>query len=46
LSVPPLAAVLADVKSGFFGLCVQTGKEVFAAIMEADRVELCGVTTS
>lgn len=44
VTVPPLAAVLADVKSAFFGLCVQTGKEVLAAMMEADRVELCGVT--
>lgn len=42
VSVPPLAAVLADVRSAFFGLCVQTGKEVLAAMMEADRVELCG----
>lgn len=42
VSVPPLAGVLADVKSAFFGLCVQTGKEVLAAMMEADRVELCG----
>lgn len=44
VTVPPLAAVLADAKSAFFGLCVQTGKEVLAAMMEADRVELCGVT--
>lgn len=44
VSVPPLEAVLADAKSAFFGLCVQTGKEVLAAMMEADRVELCGVT--
>jgi transposase-like protein len=42
VSVPPLAAVLSDVKSAFFGLCVQTGKEVLAAMMEADRVALCG----
>ena len=42
MSVPPLAAVLSDVKSAFFGLCVQTGKEVLAAMMEAERVELCG----
>ena len=42
VSVPPLAAVLSDVKSAFFGLCVQTGKEVLAAMMEAERVELCG----
>lgn len=42
VAVPPLQAVLAEVKSAFFGLCVQTGKEVLAAMMEADRVELCG----
>jgi len=42
VSVPPLAAVLADVKSAFFGLCVQAGKEVLAAMMEADRVQQCG----
>jgi len=40
--VPPLAAVLSDVKSAFFGLCVHAGKQVLAAMMEADRVELCG----
>jgi transposase-like protein len=40
--VPPLAAVLSDVKSAFFGLCVCTGKEVLAAMMEADRAQLCG----
>jgi len=42
VSVPPLAAVLSDVKSAFFGLCVQTGKEVLAAMMESERVQLCG----
>ena len=42
VSVPPLAAVLSDVKSAFFGLCVQTGKEVLAAMMEAERVQVCG----
>jgi transposase-like protein len=42
VSVPPLAAVLSDVKSAFFGLCVHTGKEVLAAMMEADRVGVCG----
>ncbi len=40
--VPPLAAVLCDVKSAFFGLCVHAGKEVLSAMMEGDRVELCG----
>ena len=42
MSVPRLAAVLSDVKSAFFGLCVQTGKQVLAAMMEAERVQLCG----
>lgn len=40
--VPPLAAVLSDVKSAFFGLCVSTGKQILASMMEADRVALCG----
>ena len=42
VAVPPLAAVLSDVKSAFFGLCVHAGKEVLSAMMEGDRVELCG----
>ena len=42
VSVPPLAAVLSDVKSAFFGLCVHAGKEVLSAMMEGDRVALCG----
>jgi transposase-like protein len=42
VAVPPLAAVLADVKSAFFGLCVSAGKQVLASMMEADRVALCG----
>src|SRR5713226_4221659 len=42
VAVAPLAAVLSDVKSAFFGLCVHAGKEVLAAMMEAERVELCG----
>ena len=42
MSVPPLAAVLSDVKSAFFGLCVQTGKQVLAAMMESERTALCG----
>lgn len=40
--MPPLAAVLSDVKSAFFGLCVHAGKEVLSAMMEGDRVALCG----
>lgn len=42
VTVPPLAAVLSDVKSAFFGLCVHAGKEVLSAMMEGDRVALCG----
>jgi len=42
VSVPALAAVLADVRSAFFGLCVQAGKEVLSAMMEAERTVLCG----
>lgn len=42
VAVPPLAAVLLDVKSAFFGLCVNAGKQVLASMMEADRVMLCG----
>lgn len=42
VAVPPLAAVLSEVKSAFFGLCVHAGKQVLASMMEADRVELCG----
>jgi hypothetical protein len=38
----PLAAVLSDVKSAFFGLFVSTGKQVLAAMMETDRVALFG----
>lgn len=42
VAVPPLAAVLSDVKSAFFGLCVNAGKQVLASMMEAERVALCG----
>ena len=42
VAMPPLAAVLSDVKSAFFGLCVHAGKEVLSAMMEGDRVALCG----
>jgi transposase-like protein len=42
VAVPPLAAVLSDVKSAFFGLCVSAGKQVLASMMETDRVALCG----
>jgi putative transposase len=38
----PVQGVLKDVQSAFYGLCIQAGKEVLAAMMEADRVALCG----
>ena len=34
--------VLRDVQQAFYGLCVNVGKQVLAAMMEADRVALCG----
>ena len=41
LSVP-IQGVLQDVKHAFYGLCINAGKQVLAAMMEADRVALCG----
>ncbi len=38
----PVAGVLRDVQSAFFGLCVGAGKAVLSAMMEEDRVALCG----
>lgn len=38
----PVQGVLKDVQSAFYGLCIRAGKEVLAAMMEADRVALCG----
>ncbi len=37
-------AVIEDVRSAFFGLCVHAGKQVLAAMMEDDRTRLCGPT--
>src|SRR6476661_4126408 len=37
----PMADVLRDVQHAFFGLCVHAGKQVLAAMMEADRQALC-----
>ena len=34
--------VLRDVQQAFYGLCVNAGKQVLAAMMEVDRVALCG----
>ena len=38
----PIQGVLRDVKHAFYGLCINAGKQVLAAMMEADRVALCG----
>jgi transposase-like protein len=38
----PLLSVLEDAESAFFGLCVTTGKQVLAAMMEQDRTAWCG----
>jgi len=38
----PVAGVLRDVQSAFFGLCVESGKAVLAAMMESERTALCG----
>ena len=38
----PVANVLADVRSAFFGLCINAGKAVLGAMMEAERTALCG----
>lgn len=38
----PVAGVLRDVQSAFFGLCVDAGKAVLAAMMENERTALCG----
>ena len=38
----PVANVLGDVRSAFFGLCINAGKAVLGAMMEAERTALCG----
>jgi transposase-like protein len=38
----PVAGVLRDVQSAFYGLCVNAGKAVLSAMMEEDRAALCG----
>lgn len=38
----PMQGVLRDVQHAFVGLCVHAGKQVLAAMMEADRAALCG----
>jgi transposase-like protein len=38
----PLLTVLAEAKTAFFGLCLSAGQQVFQALMEQDREQLCG----
>jgi putative transposase len=38
----PVAGVLRDVQSAFFGLCIDAGKAVLGAMMESERAALCG----
>lgn len=38
----PLMASLNDIQQGFFALCVKAGRDVLSAMMEQDRVALCG----
>jgi transposase-like protein len=38
----PVQGVLRDVRHAFLGLCIDAGQRVLAALMEADRVALCG----
>lgn len=38
----PLMVSLNDAQQGFFALCVKAGREVLSAMMEQDRVALCG----
>ena len=38
----PIQGVLHDVRHAFYGLCINTGMKVLAAMMEADRIALCG----
>jgi hypothetical protein len=38
----PIQGVLRDVRHAFLGLCIDAGQRVLAAMMEADRMTLCG----
>jgi putative transposase len=38
----PVQGVLRDVRHAFLGLCIDAGTRVLAAMMEQDRVALCG----
>jgi transposase-like protein len=39
----PLLSALEDAENAFFGLCVETGRQVLTAMMEHDRIALCGL---
>ncbi|MGH2375124.1 MAG: IS256 family transposase [bacterium] len=38
----PMLDVLANAHNAFFDLCIEVGQQVFSALMEQDREELCG----
>ncbi|MET0383369.1 MAG: transposase, partial [Burkholderiaceae bacterium] len=38
----PVQGVLRDVRHAFLGLCIDAGQKVLAALMEADRIAMCG----
>lgn len=38
----PVQGVLRDVRHAFLGLCIDAGQKVLAAMMESDRMALCG----
>ena len=38
----PVQGVLRDVQHAFLGLCIDAGQKVLAALMESDRIALCG----
>ncbi len=38
----PLLGAFASIESSFFDLCINAGRQVLSAMMEQDRVELCG----
>ena len=40
----PVQGVLRDVRHAFLGLCIDAGQKVLAALMESDRIALCGAS--
>ncbi len=42
LRTVPVQGLVLDVKHAFYGVCIPTGMPVLTAMMEADRVALCG----